>query len=242
MHHANRSWPPGGQPNAHCWTLWKAALTTCFIQPHDTHQRLRRPLGAWLKQPQHWKWFYSPNQDSLFEQEHECSWIRHARNQGTLTPRHQGFRRTAIRSQQLPADAQPTTIYGRHIKRMRGSQLIQTPPPTTVARWWYEMLQPSDHHASIIQGIVDGTALWVVDGSYKEPYSTAAFILLPNLNAKEGITLVNQTPGRHEDMDAYRVEVGGIYGCIAFTNELAKHHKITTGKITMAHLKRHLCG
>jgi hypothetical protein len=96
------------------------------------------------------------------------------------------------------------------------------------------MLTPSDQHASIRQDILDGTTLWVTDGSYKEPYGTAAFILLPYLNATEGITLVNQTPGRQEDMDAYRAEVGRIYGCIAFTNEFAKHHQVTTGTITMA--------
>jgi hypothetical protein len=97
IHHANRSWPPGGQPNAHCWTLWKAALTICFIQPDDTHQRLCCPLGAWLKQPQHWKWFYSPNQNSLFEQEHECSWISHARK----------LRYTHTQTPRFPKDSHP---------------------------------------------------------------------------------------------------------------------------------------
>jgi hypothetical protein len=35
-------------------------------------------------------------------------------------------------------------------------------------------------------------------------------------------------------MDVYRAEVCGIYGCLAFTNELLSPHKISTGCITMA--------
>jgi hypothetical protein len=72
------------------------------------------------------------------------------------------------------------------------------------------------------------------DGSYKTPYGTAAFTLLPTLDATTCITLVNQTPGRHTDQDAYRAEAAGIYGCLAFTNGFLAQHQITNGSITMA--------
>jgi hypothetical protein len=91
-----------------------------------------------------------------------------------------------------------------------------------------------NNHDQILQGTLAGTALWVTDSLYKDPYKSAAFIKLPHLDATEGITLVNQTPGRDNDMDAYRTEVCGIYGCLDFTNELLNHHKISTGRITMA--------
>jgi hypothetical protein len=74
----------------------------------------------------------------------------------------------------------------------------------------------------------------VADGSYKTPYGTAAFTLLPTLDATTDITLVNQTPGRHTDQNAYRAEAAGIYGCLAFTNELLAQHQLTNGSITMA--------
>jgi hypothetical protein len=47
-------------------------------------------------------------------------------------------------------------------------------------------------------------------------------------------SLVNQTPGRDNEMDAYRAEVCGIYGCLAFTNELLSQHQVSNGSITMA--------
>jgi hypothetical protein len=56
---------------------------------------------------------------------------------------------------------------------------------------------------------------------------------LPNIDATSGIKLVNQTPGREQDIDAYQAEVGGIYGCIAFTNKLLSEYNTTQGQVTM---------
>jgi hypothetical protein len=54
------------------------------------------------------------------------------------------------------------------------------------------------------------------------------------LEAPDGVTLVNQTPGELSDQDAYQTKVGGIYGCIAYANHLAAMHNITDGEITLA--------
>jgi hypothetical protein len=74
----------------------------------------------------------------------------------------------------------------------------------------------------------------VTDGSYKDKYGTAGFILLPTINSQDGLLLVNQTPGREYDIDAYRAEAAGIYGCVAFTNKLMQHHQLDQGGVTMA--------
>ena len=42
------------------------------------------------------------------------------------------------------------------------------------------------------------------------------------------------TPGWDTDLDPYRAELGGIYGCIKMVNLLAKHYHVTTGSITLA--------
>jgi hypothetical protein len=74
----------------------------------------------------------------------------------------------------------------------------------------------------------------VTDSSYKDTYGTAAFILLPDIDAQEGLIMVNQTPGREDDSTyAYRAEAAGIYGCIAFTNELMQQHQLANGTVTM---------
>jgi hypothetical protein len=74
----------------------------------------------------------------------------------------------------------------------------------------------------------------VTDGSYKDKYGTAGFILLPTIDSHEGLLLVNQTPGREDEMDAYRAEAAGIYGRVTFTNKLMKHHQLEQGGVTMA--------
>jgi hypothetical protein len=95
---------------------------------------------------------------------------------------------------------------------------------------------------SLPKGIRDGTAICVTDGSYKHTYGAAALIILPYLEALEGVILVNQTPGLHSDVDAYRAELGGIYGCLAYMiNELTTLHNITTGTITLAWMRLLVC-
>jgi hypothetical protein len=192
--------------------LWAATLEQCFVREHDRCQRLRVALGPWTAQPKHWKWFFIPSQDRLVEQTDEASWIQYERTSGAQTTRHQGFRRTFHRLLQLPLEAQPTSIFGRQTLRMRGSAAILPKPAEDPIQWWYEILEAPTNHAGILQGIHDGTALWVADGSYKTPYGTAAFTLLPTLYPTTGITLVNQTPDRRTDQDAYRAEAAGIYG------------------------------
>jgi hypothetical protein len=76
--------------------------------------------------------------------------------------------------------------------------------------------------------------VWVTDGSFKDKYGTAGFILLPTIDLQEGLLLVNQTSGREDDIDAYQAEAAGIYGCVAFTNKLMKHHQLDQGGVTMA--------
>jgi hypothetical protein len=95
------------------------------------------------------------------------------------------------------------------------------------------MVEPTEHIKSLVQGFRAGTAIWVTDGSYKAPYGSAAFILKPSLDSEISIKIGNQTPGRAKHMDAYRAEVAGIYGCVAFTNDFLRTHQITQAAATM---------
>jgi hypothetical protein len=63
-----------GRPNNNCWELWEKALTQCFIKVDNRHERTRRPLGAWLKNPDNWKWFLAQDQDVLLEHLGYTNW------------------------------------------------------------------------------------------------------------------------------------------------------------------------
>jgi hypothetical protein len=107
------------------------------------------------------------------------------------------------------------------------------PSPEAAHKWWYELVESTENIDRLAQGFREGTAIWVTDGSYKAPYGSAAFILKPSLDLEILIKLVNQTPGRAKNMDAYQVEVAGIYGCVTFTNNFLRTHHITTAAATM---------
>jgi hypothetical protein len=124
------------------------------------------------------------------------------------------------------------TVTCHHIKRTQGtSSKAPEEPPKPNAYWWYETIEAPDDIQPTLQSLIDGTALWVTDGSFKGAQGSTAFILLPNIEATTGIKLVNQTPGREQDIDAYQAEVGGIYGCIASTNKLLSEYNITQGQV-----------
>jgi hypothetical protein len=233
VHHSIQ-WPTAGRPNYTCWKEWQQALDTCFLRPDDQHERLNRPLGPWTKLPNKWQWHFDQEQDILYEYHSHQTRTQWRRNKGRGPTRHQGFRRSAHAVATLPAEALPTTVYGRDIKRPQGTKPILPPTAVSPEKWWYEIIDAPASIQPLLEGIKNGTAIWVTDGSYKETYGTAAFILLPDIDAQEGLIMVNQTPGREDDTDAYRAEAAGTYGCITFTNELMQQHQLANGTVTMA--------
>jgi hypothetical protein len=173
--------------------------------------------------------------DKLFERRTDHHWDTRICNTGQQPARFQGFCTTPQPLPTLPHDATHTTVYSTQIGRHQGIQPIQQiAVVTTDKAWWNEPVHLPDNIAPLINGITNGTAICVTDGSYKTNYGTAALILLSTLEAPEGVTLVNQTPGERSNQDAYRAEVGGIYGCIAYANHLANIRNITDREITLA--------
>jgi hypothetical protein len=170
----------------------------------------------------------------MYQHELTGNWTEWKRNQGHGPTRHQGFRHTNTILQILPDHALPTMTKGRHIRRPTGTATSLTAPDDTEEQWWFEIVDALTSIQPILQGITEGTPVWGTDGSFKDKQGTSGFILLPTINSEAGLLLVNQTPGREDDIDAYRAEAAGIYGCVAFTNKLMTHHKLDQRGVTMA--------
>jgi hypothetical protein len=130
----------------------------------------------------------------------------------------------------LPTDHSHHRNHQTHSRNQNRQHL----PPEAANKWWYEMVESTENPEQLAQGSSEGTAIWVTDGSYKAPYGSAAFILKPSIDSEISIKIVNQAPGRAENMDAYQAEVAGIYGCVAFTNDFLQTHNITQAAATMA--------
>ena len=168
------------------------------------------------------------------ETETAHKWRIWQRNPGHRATRQQGYRRTNTHTEVFLPNGQPTTVNHHMIKRMQGTAEILPEPPPPNAYWWYEVVDAPTDITPILQGLIKGTAIWVTNGSFKEGQGTSAFTLLASIDTDSGVTLINQTPGRKQDIDAYRAEVAGIYGCIAFTNKLVQEHQIKANEATMA--------
>ena len=108
-------------------------------------------------------------------------------------------------------------------------------PPTHP--WSGLQIQAPSDLSYLLQGIRAGTAIAVTDGSFKDSLGTAAFTLQPaDLDTDsdaQAYVMVNQTPGAPQDMDAYRAELGGIFGIVDLANQLCQENLITTGYITV---------
>jgi hypothetical protein len=155
-------------------------------------------LGDWIRLPDDWKCFFAIDTDTLYEKESEDSWRVWNRNQGRRPTRMQGFRRSLQWRSARPVHSKPTTVTAGTVKRIKGTKPSRTLLPEAAQKWWYEMVEPTEHIESLAQGFRAGTAIWVTDGSYKAPYGSAAFILKPSLDSEISIKIVNQTPGRSE--------------------------------------------
>ena len=237
-------WSKQGRPTTAAWSLWKTALRQCFLSLQNTQQLLRRPLGPWTgPTPIPWQWFYSPTHDRVY---------RHNRT----TKDYQIFSiqptRRRLRSSKytrngtcntIPEDAERTTITNQGTFVLcHGSQ------PTTYTtkqkatlddhipvndKWVVRSLQYKDNGQHIAQAIILGKAIAVCDGSYKDQFGTAGFVIQNGDSPIDRITGANVTPGHPEEMNPYRSKIAGIFAIVVIIEAIARFHDIQEGIIEL---------
>ena len=76
----------------------------------------------------------------------------------------------------------------------------------------------------------------VSNGSFspKDLYGTAAWIIQDELTGSEQLTGMMIIPGQPNDLDAYRCELGGLYGIVVIIDALCVYDSIKSGSITRA--------
>lgn len=253
-----RAWIPTQKPTQNDWVIWQSYLRQCFLYPHTTHTRLRRPLGPWEESTdKQWLWWIDEATDTLYERRKDNNadpTSNHAWKtwQRRFTGSSQGNRRR-YHSPQASAAGPP-----QHAIRVDTSYnadktvttIVSTSPPnlhqpnnpaTTLeerlhrlpkeALWATDKLHRKDDGDSFAEAIRQNKAIIVSDGSLKYGLGTAAFIL-------EGIDTniigVNEVPGPISEGDSLRCELSGLYGAILLANEIAALHNISMGKVTIA--------
>jgi hypothetical protein len=207
--------PLEGQPSAQCWKLWQSALGKCLlrISPNPSLV-LSKPLGSWIQSPPQWRWWFSPGEERLYSVTSSATmyYAPVARNYHTRT-RHYGLQTSAT----LPADALPTTVIDRpdHTLCIEGHSPVQDPADEADpgVPWWGHPFHSEGNFEDLVLDIQQGTVVAITDGSFKEAFGTAAYVIQDSLdNPKCRFILVNQTPGRSDAHSPYMAEVGGILG------------------------------
>jgi hypothetical protein len=125
-----------------------------------------------------------------------------------------------------------------------------SPPPTVVDRvhpaiplrnfltsnlteqWCFQQLHLSDNGEHFCVAIRSHTAIALSDGSYKDGYGTAAWVL-EGENKHGRISGAAIVPGEGVDHSSYRSEVTGLYCIILVITRLFEYHKVEEGTITV---------
>ena len=98
-------------------------------------------------------------------------------------------------------------------------------------QWAVRSLDCPNQGAEVAQAIIQGTAIAICDGSYKEHFGTTGFVLQQGTRRDQRIIGANVTPGHSEDQNPYRAEVGGIFAIVVVVEALVQYHQITHGTI-----------
>lgn len=244
------------------WELWQQALRTCFVIPHSpsTSRRLQNPLGGWypnmLNLPQVWPQWYSPLHNKLYER--TGLWWKVADTTGRRqVGRRQRFTFHGALSRELPIHAtMMASTYPEGTSIVLEGELVlstntERPPLAAygiqerVPKYLQnliddetilidEMALPLDNGYELANGIREGAARAVSDGSFKDEYGTAAGILAASINDTDTLLFVNSVPGIPSDQSSYRSELAGILGTLYVVEALCQIYSIDEGAITIA--------
>jgi len=239
------------------WHLWQLALRKTFLLPYSTcrNRTLSNPLGPWDTQvipiSKVWPTWYSPTYNKVYQRV-GLFW-----RVADTTGRRQGGRRkrftfhgTLIR--ECPRHAtMMISLYPEGSSVVLDGELILSPltpacPPRLNHSWSMDLIQqsqflvdeiavPADDGRLIAEGIRNGTARAVSDGSYKDDYGTAAGCIAASEDDQDLLYLVNSVPGLAADQNSYRSsELAGVLGILHTLEALCRFHQVTEGTITIA--------
>ena len=241
-------WPNQGKPRATSWQIWKDALNGLTVRG-----QLRRPLGRWFPGKYRGEWWYDPVHEALYQQTSETTRVFH---RVPSRPSRNAMARFQHPTEivQLPVGLHPASVeVQRSFWTLTGhaSMIERTPQQAhgnfidfcksyvkPDAQWAIQHLHfnNEDDGRALARAIQNNHRVAAVsDGSFspKAAYGTAAWIIQDERTGSE-LTGRMIIPGQPKDLDAYRCELGGLYGITVIIDALCMYHSIKSGSITKA--------
>jgi hypothetical protein len=108
------------------------------------------------------------------------------------------------------------------------AQRIQACPENI--RWAVERFAVADGGVMLADAIRRGQAVAVSDGSYKDAFGTAAYVL-EGVNSDNRLVVVLISPGTPDDQTSHRSELAGLFGIVVMVNLVCEHFEITEGAV-----------
>ena len=97
-------------------------------------------------------------------------------------------------------------------------------------RWAVNRYASLDNGETIAGAIRRSQAIAVCDGSYKDGFGTAAYVLEGDTSL-HCLVAVNLVPGFTMDQSSYQRELAGLYSIVAMVHLICEQYKVTSGAI-----------
>ena len=247
-------WYEQGKPNATDWSNWRTVLEKSLCHKDG---KLWIELGKWKngaaqQVKANWEWFWDENNDTLF-QRRGTIWRRYQATTRTRRLRSsRAFQYYTVIQQ--PPHWKTLQLTTTHIRQgliyMEGCTSSITEEEETIQyqptikglqewmkdqvgeEWVFEGVEMTEGIDRLVTDIMNGSAVGVSDGSFKEECGTAAW-MLEDSKGEQSIVGRLKTPGFPSDQSAYRSEISGIYGMVAMVEGIKQVWKIANGHITL---------
>ena len=82
-------------------------------------------------------------------------------------------------------------------------------------------------------GVANGSAAIICDGSFKDDWGTASVIMMPYLESLEPVISVHVTPGNPDKHNPYRAELSGILASVISVEQESHLYGVASGTITI---------
>jgi hypothetical protein len=99
-------------------------------------------------------------------------------------------------------------------------------------KWAVQRFATQDEGQNVATAIRSGHAIAVCDGSYKDSFGTAAFVLEGATSANR-VVAVHIVPGAPEEQSSFRSELSGILGVVYMVQLICTTYQITSGSICL---------
>ena len=116
-----------------------------------------------------------------------------------------------------------------HQPRTLRERVEQYPPKSRWSIAEYQVMGDGEH---IAPAIMQGIAVAVSDGFFKEGFATSAWII-QGRDVTSQVQGQNVVPGTPEGQHAYRGELSGLYVLVCIVEYICKHHGVQEESITV---------